>query len=405
MNICLVSPVSAAAGGGTAAYIRHLGKQLVENGHRVSGVSRLHLDESRSLAYAESDAVDGRPPRRIELDGWQCEFVAPKRSLSPVLRRLLPLLTRPGLNQIAVAVSHAAYHRAVANSIPPDADIIHYIGTGWQLLGFTASVVARQRGIPFTVTPFVHPEVWGDSRVDIRFYNRSDAVWVCSGYEKTHLEKLGVTPGLLHHTTMAPAATVQGNAARFRLSHGLGNRPLILFLARKKRYKGFHTLREAMLAVLKAAPDTCLVAAGADGEQPYPPVPEANYLDLGELTPNPVDAQHKADALAACDVYCMPSTAEAFGIVYVEAWSYGKPVIGGSAPALRELILDDVNGFRVEQDHSRVADRLIQLLADASLSSRLGEAGRAWTEENCTWPAVMERHLDLWKTLQHQKRN
>ena len=129
--------------------------------------------------------------------------------------------------------------------------------------------------------------------------------------------------------------------------------------------------------------------SGRTATPPYPSVPAGAYLDLGRA-----DDADKADALAACDVFCMPSAAESFGIVYVEAWSYGKPVVGGPAPAVRELIENDVTGLVVdEQRADAVAAALVRLLTDGQLRSRLGSAGRTLQESRYNWPAVIDVHV------------
>jgi glycosyltransferase involved in cell wall biosynthesis len=101
----------------------------------------------------------------------------------------------------------------------------------------------------------------------------------------------------------------------------------------------------------------------------------------------------------------MPSTAEAFGLVYVEAWHFGKPVIGGMAPALGELIVEGVNGYRVEQNEEKVAHRLIQLLQNDALRQRIGEEGRRIQQERYTWEAVLNRHLQVWEDVRHTSFN
>ncbi len=68
--------------------------------------------------------------------------------------------------------------------------------------------------------------------------------------------------------------------------------------------------------------------------------PEAQPI-FAEATRDPrvtdlgiVDTQTKTDALdiAHSSMLCVPSTQESFGLVYVEAWSLGKPVI--AAPSM-----------------------------------------------------------------------
>jgi len=393
--VVLVSPVSGAAQGGTAAYIRYLGNRLAEDGRKVSGVSRVRDAVQQTLSYETSDA----PAEPVPFHGWQTELIGPSGPGTPVLPHLLRFITRPFFRPAAISIFSRAYRPAMEQAIPADAGVIHYTGTGWELFGFPALQIARERKLAFTVTPFVHPGQWGDSALDVDFYNQTDAVFICSDYERDHLIAKGVRPEVFVKTGMAPASRLKGDARRFREHHGLGERPLIFFLARKQRYKGYHAIREALPAVLAAVPDACFVAAGPEGEQPYPPVPEGSFLDLGPLGADLAGAQHKADALAACDVFCMPSTAEAFGIVYVEAWAEAKPVIGGMAPALSELILDGVNGYRLDQDPAALAQTLIRLLQDPALREELGRNGCKLQRERFTWEAVTRSHEQTWTDL------
>ncbi len=240
--------------------------------------------------------------------------------------------------------------------------------------------------------PAVHPGTWGDSPLDVSLYNQADTVFVLSEFERDHLIRLGVEPSRLQVTGLAPASEATGNAARFRQTHGLGDRPLILFIGRKDRGKGYHALREAMPRILEAVPDACLVAIGPDWEPPYPDVPERALLDLGRA-----EEAEKADALAACDVFCLPSEQESFGIVYVEAWSYGKPVVGGDAPAVRELIHEGVDGYRVTQDPAEIASVLIRLLSDPAHARAIGEAGYQRQQRSYIWEAVTQTHKSIFE--------
>jgi len=399
MTLCIVSSISGAANGGEAAYIRCLGNHFVKLGHVVFGVSRLRLVHSEFLNYALSDAGPKGGCNQVSCGGWSCRLVGPQPTVTPLLRLLPYLMSRPIVNRLSGFVFRAAYDAPVLDAMPGKIDVVHYVGTGWELLGYSALHAARMRRAVFTITPFVHPDQWGDSRFDVRFYNQADAVYVCSEYERNHLEKKGVHSRRIHRTAMAPAGVQEADANRFRMRWNLGDRPVILFLGRKQRYKGYHVLCLAMKEVIAAIPEVCLAVAGAEVEPPFPAVAKENFLDLGELTTSTGHVQHKADALAACDVFCMPSTAEAFGLVYAEAWHYGKPVIGGMAPALEELIIDDVNGYRVEQDKTQLAARLIQLLQNEGLRRRMGDEGRRIQQEKYTWPAVSSRHLQIWTDL------
>ena len=370
--------------GGLASYLRclanHLSQECV-----VSVVARFtHMGEAgKSMAmYAGAET-----PRTLDHGRYQTRIIAPSSFWRPVLERLVSFVSRPALQPLAVWLYRRAYQAALTAAMPALVDVVHYVGNGWELLGYAALAEARQRGAAFTIWPAVHPGTWGDSPLDVALYNKAEAVFVQSKSEGVHLARLGVDPSRLHHCGLAPATEANGDAVRFRRKHGLGRRPLILFIGRKDRGKGYHSLREAMPCLLSAVPNACLVAIGPDCEPPYPDVPKGALLDLGRA-----EEAEKADALAACDVFCLPSEKEAFGIVYVEAWSYGKPAVGGSAPAVGELIADGVNGYCVVQDRGAIAAVLSRLLRDPALSKKLGAEGYRVQQERFTWQSVTENH-------------
>jgi glycosyltransferase involved in cell wall biosynthesis len=79
------------------------------------------------------------------------------------------------------------------------------------------------------------------------------------------------------------------------------------------------------------------------------------------------------------DVFVLPSRYEAFGLVTVEAMSYGLPVVGfADCSGTNELIEDGINGYLVVPAADRVASLaqvLARLFGDPSLRLRMGESG------------------------------
>lgn len=387
LQVCLVAAASGEATGGLASYLRCLADHLSRD-CEVSVVARFTQTGTGASDYAAAE-----PPRALDHGRYRTRIIAPGAAWRPILRRLISLVSRPALQPLAQWLYRRAYQPSLAAAVPATVDVVHYVGTGWELLGFAALAEARRRGAAFTVLPAVHPGSWGDNRLDVSLYNQADAVFVLSQFERTHLARSGVHPSRLHLTGLAPASEASGDAARFRRRHGLADRPIILFIGRKDRSKGYHVLREAMTHILAAVPDACLVTIGPDREPPYPDVPETALLDLGLAAED-----DKADALAACDVFCLPSEHESFGIVYIEAWAYGKPVVAGPAPAVAELVTDNQTGFCVPQSPQAVASVVVRLLRDPVLSQRVGAAGQALQRSQYTWEAVTETH----RTLFHQ---
>src|SRR3712207_8646872 len=84
-------------------------------------------------------------------------------------------------------------------------------------------------------------------------------------------------------------------------------------------------------------------------------------------------SEDKRDLNAAGQVFCMPSRTDSFGIVYLEAWLNGVPVIGARAGGVPEIIDDGVDGYLVEfGDVAALANR-IELLLDRK-STRLNSS-------------------------------
>jgi glycosyltransferase involved in cell wall biosynthesis len=162
----------------------------------------------------------------------------------------------------------------------------------------------------------------------------------------------------------------------------------ILFVGRKERYKGYHSLRAAARLVWRERPDARFVAIGqrawhdrSDGRSPDP-----RWIDLGV-----VDERAKAEAYARATVLAMPSDHETFGQTYLEAWSVGRPVIAGDIPPLREVVREGIDGLHAANEPRAVARAILRILGDPEGARRMGEAGRARLLERWTWPAVADR--------------
>jgi glycosyltransferase involved in cell wall biosynthesis len=395
LRVCIVSGESRGTTGGLSAYARTLSRELQLKEVAITTVARFDRPEAGTMDYAARATNEASP-----IDGIPTNLVYPARGWTPLLRQLHHMTDRPALRGLPPRIFTRAFGRSLDRAMPNECDIVHYVGAGRELLGFVALKAARARGAAFTILPAVHTKTWADSPLDIDLYRQSDAVFCQSLHEIDHLQSLGVPSTRLVQIWLAPVAPPNGNGRAFRDAYGLGDRPIILFIGRRTRAKGFHVTCDAMQHILHQIPDACLVALGPKVEPPYPAVPTQAYLDIGTAAES-----EKADALAACDVFCMPSTTEAFGIVYVEAWSYAKCVVAGMAPAVRELVADGKTGYCVDQDPRAIASILVNLLQHSELRSRLGGAGHDLQSTRYNWPAVTQLHLDIFRSLIRQQSN
>jgi glycosyltransferase involved in cell wall biosynthesis len=389
MKVCFVSTSSALATGGLTAYIGAIANALAPH-CAVYSVARFVT----TLAFASHLQ---ETPSTKQAGALTIQTIAPNGPACALLPRLSSLVSRPPFQKGAIQTFNSAYESALDAAIPADTTVIHYVGVGWELLGFTAQKIAKRRGLRFIITAFPHPHSWGDSPLDVTLYNTADAMVTMTQFENDYLKQKGVTVPL-HEVGLAPALLdgIVGDGARFRQKHGLENRKIILFVGRKDAGKGYLVLREAVHQLSLQMPEAILVAAGPDGAPTYPPIAPESFLDLGVLKPTLADQQEKADAFAACDVYAMPSEHESFGIVYTEAWQAKKPVIAGLSPAVQQLVSEGVDGFCVAQDPEKIKTALQAILTNPQKAKEMGESGYAKQQAKYTWPIICQKHLAIY---------
>lgn len=95
-----------------------------------------------------------------------------------------------------------------------------------------------------------------------------------------------------------------------------------------------------------------------------------------------VGAAELRAAYGEATVFAMPSSKEGFGIVYLEAWQRGVPVICSKDGASSEIVSDGIDGFVVDPaDIAMIAERLRDLLLRPELAKAMGENGRRKVEE------------------------
>ena len=263
-------------------------------------------------------------------------------------------------------------------------NVIHYVGTGWDFAGFAMAALAKKCDAKFTIWPAVHPLVWGDDVVDIKLYQQADTVFCQSHNEAKHLIDRGLPKEKTTICGLPPMCQTDGDGTRLREKYSLGNRPAVFFLGRRDEGKGFPALLEAWRKVVKEVPDAVLLLAGPGDVI----TGNKSLCDLGKP-----DEKEKADAYSACDIFCLPSAHESFGIVYPEAWSYDKPVVCGTAPASREGIQDGITGLWTDGTTDDIARKLITLLKDAGLRKKMGKAGGDFQRSNLTWKSILAVHL------------
>lgn len=331
------------------------------------------------------------PPTLPLVNGVRVRPLRLSPAWRPVQWFLSKCIHRPALRGLGIRLYEIQGKRAFRQAFD-GFDIIHHVGRASALIGFAANFAARRQRIPFVVQPTCHPHHVGDSPLDLMLYARADRLLVHTRYEGEYLESLGLR---------APYDVVgngiedrsDGNAERFRSRFGISG-PIVLFIGRKDSDKGCPIVLEAFRKIHALRPEVTLVCMGPPGTV----ILERDRARVLDLDFASEDLKH--DALAACTCLCVPSEGESFGLVYMEAGRYAKPVIARRLPVLEELLLGGEAGLLLgtpqraanscDLQVNELCDGIMHLLSDPAACCRLGAACRR-VSDGFVWPRIVQR--------------
>jgi glycosyltransferase involved in cell wall biosynthesis len=272
-----------------------------------------------------------------------------------------------------------------------DRELIHNVGREYLDSSLT---VGAEMDLPVVLTPLAHVGQFhgGDSPGDFERYRRASAITTMTDWERSWYTSHGVDAHRVVTTGMGPNAVRSRDGADFRHRHHIpADAPIVLYIGRRERYKGFIHLLDAAELVWRHFPETRFVFIGMAGFYGAVVDEFARHIDERIVEIERATSDERSAALDACDVYAMPSQHETFGIGYLEAWLHEKPVIGGDIAALREVIAHGEDGLVVPQRVEHIANAISALLADPALRARMGSAGAAKVTERWEWERVMDR--------------
>src|SRR6266542_614761 len=166
-------------------------------------------------------------------------------------------------------------------------------------------------GAAFAVTPASSAAVWPDVAAATATLRAADAVFALTRAEADRLRSHGACADRVLVVGQAADAPLPVDTAVLQERLGLHGR-VVLHLGRRERFKGARELLAAAPEVWSAIPDTSFVFAGPTAGAAIPDGPRLRDLGM-------VDETTKHGLLALCDVLCVPSRADVFPLVFLEA--------------------------------------------------------------------------------------
>lgn len=150
----------------------------------------------------------------------------------------------------------------------------------------------------------------------------------------------------------------------------------ILFVGIDWQRKGGPILVEAFKKVSNIYPDATLTIVGCAPELDIPNCTVAGKVPLSDVSKHFMQAS----------LFCLPTTLEPFGIVFLEAMAHKLPMIGTNIGAIPDFIHEGKNGYLVEPNNpQQLYEKILELINSQEKCKTFGEYGHKHFFNNYTW--------------------
>jgi glycosyltransferase involved in cell wall biosynthesis len=222
-----------------------------------------------------------------------------------------------------------------------------------------------------------------------------------TAYEKYRLEKLGVNPSKVFilgtGVDINDFEVEDKEVQTLKVKLGLPSGALVVgYIGRIERQKNVQLLIKSFALIANDHPQVYLLLAGSAnthvGElQSFIAATHPTLADRIKWMANFSPAE-KPLVFNAIDILVLPSHNESFGIVFLEAWSCKKPVIGTLIGAIRNVISEGEDGLLINvNDEASLATQLVKLIENKPLRELMGENGHEKVRANYTWDIIVAR--------------
>ena len=234
---------------------------------------------------------------------------------------------------------------------------------------------------------------WADKVIAVSHATKSELTWM---YEVPPEKVAVVYNGVSNHRFEGEVD--QGQIKR-RYDIGPVD-PTVLFCGRLVQQKGPDLMLNAIPSVLGYYPDAKFVFAG-DGHMRWGLEQRCGELGIGHAVRflGHRDGQELVDLFRMSDALCVPSRNEPFGIVVLEAWSAGKPVVATMNGGPNEYVRHEVDGLKIYANPDSVAWGLGTLFVDWDKARAMGQSGREAVAQSFTWEVIAGQTLDVYASL------
>ncbi len=375
--------------GGVQRVVETLSKGLVAAGHHVTVVtSNLISDEQLWKKY-----YSRMPDQEIRAGQAIVDGIDVVRyPVSTIIQKVLyewpeHLLNKAGLHQWSELPAYRYFrkqpfcpriiHGVIA--LKPDLMVASNLPSPFS---YYCYLINKLTGIPYVVVPTLHVEAeWTADPVAMKILARANHLIALTTFERDILRSVGLPQSKIDVIGHGLDVVQSDNGPSLTNNHLPQELPQVTYVGRLTKNKGIDTLIRAMPQVWKKMPDARLVLAGAtNGKSEAYLNHELERLETADRCKVSVIGDfgeaEKSSIFSSCSMVAVPSIDEAFGLSYLEAWSYRKPVIAVRDSAPASFIEHGKDGLLVRvRDPQEVSTAILSLLEDDALRIRLGNNG------------------------------
>jgi glycosyltransferase involved in cell wall biosynthesis len=355
--------------GGVAPHVSELSEALARRGHEVHVFTRRGDFESY-------DKINGVHYQRVDFD---------------VAGDIIAQMDK---------MSDAIYHRFIAvQKLFGRFDVVH--GHDWHPV-HALNRIKWDCSVPYVFT--IHSTEWGRCGNNDGNREVSHREWL-GGYESARV--IVTTKRMLDELMwlysipeskidIIPNGIVCGkmrrslDAGRVKERYGIHPlAPVVLFCGRMSYQKGPDLLVEAIPHVLRNRRDVKFVFAGEGGMRGECER-RANELGVAQACRflGYAPASDKEELLNACDLMCIPSRNEPFGVVVLEAWDACKPIVATEAISIVRNFEDGILAYIQPESIAWCINRLVN---NPEEMKRIASAGCDRIESEFSWDRIAKR--------------
>jgi glycosyltransferase involved in cell wall biosynthesis len=417
LRILFLTPAFPPLLGGGERYAAALAAELAQRGHQITVLTSDARRESdfwlwHSPAPLREEQRDGLRILRVGtagLRGGRVSLLAWRKAMV-LLAMLAGERASATLARMARFVPALPGLAAALDSLAGPFDLVHGYNLSWEYPLVAGQAWARKRGLPLVITPFTHLGEGARDRVarnntmphQRHLLQDAAAVFTLTDVEREGLQRWGVDAARLvtigGGVEPLPASTISADEMLRRYDL---HPPLIAYVGRLSRDKGALAALEAVLRLRAQGVAVTLALVGQETSEfarAYRALSAAERRAIRPL--GTLSEAEKHALLDASVLLTLPSHTDSFGIVFLEAWAHGLPVIGARAGGIPGVVDEGENGLLVPYGNAEaLAAAMARLLRDPALAQQLGARGRAKVATHYQWRHVATRVEEVYQRV------